>query len=503
MDARIRHQPLLFSLALLIWGAPMAATAAEQPLQQDPAQTTNVQPGDDAQAGTDALAKAAEPVTAKPPASNCRRSRALNLGVTKSVKRPPTNNPLDSFTHIAGIRCHKEGWLEGDFMLTDTPGFRELADKGLDFMATYYPDMSWSSYGAPGYSSMYLQAADLYTGKTGFLWPDGQLHFSSAGWTGAGIQTPQNHSPRFEGSPPLENWRIFELWYGQKFTPQFEVRIGKIYPWVRFASHQTSGIFQNAIFDYPGVYGSTDNRGNFLPYANAPLGIQLSYNPNPHNQFLLNVSDGKDDATGGYRISLADTTLNSDDGIEIIAEYAYLNHSKNPKALPGYYKIGFQGNTGRFTDFSTGLSSWGNYGGYLTIEQMLYAEPNTEVPRSQGLLAFGKLSSTFGNNSIVNLVASTGLTYAGLIPGRDSDMAGIGVAYAGFNSAASRFYAPVFNGVASPSETALEAVYLAELTPWLMLIASYQYVISPSLFGVMNPAQPSGHVISLNTRIAF
>lgn len=82
MDARIRHQPLLFSLALLIWGAPMAATAAEQPLQQDPAQTTNVQPGDDAQAGTDALAKAAEPVTAKPPASNCRRSRALNLGVT-------------------------------------------------------------------------------------------------------------------------------------------------------------------------------------------------------------------------------------------------------------------------------------------------------------------------------------------------------------------------------------------------------------------------------------
>jgi porin len=503
MDALIRHQPLLFSLALLIWGAPMAATAAEQPLQQDRAQTTNVQPSDDDQAGTEALAKAAEPVTAKPPAASCRRSRALNLGVTKSVKRPPTNNPLDSFTHIAGIRCHKEGWLEGDFMLTDTPGFRELADKGLDFMATYYPDMSWSSYGAPGYSSMYLQAADLYTGKTGFLWPDGQLHFSSAGWTGAGIQTPQNHSPRFEGSPPLENWRIFELWYGQKFTPQFEVRIGKIYPWVRFASHQTSGIFQNAIFDYPGVYGSTDNRGNFLPYANAPLGIQLSYNPNPHNQFLLNVSDGKDDATGGYRISLADTTLNSDDGIEIIAEYAYLNHSKNPKALPGYYKIGFQGNTGRFTDFSTGLSSWGNYGGYLTIEQMLYAEPNTEVPRSQGLLAFGKLSSTFGNNSIVNLVASTGLTYAGLIPGRDSDMAGIGVAYAGFNSAASRFYAPVFNGVASPSETALEAVYLAELTPWLMLIASYQYVISPSLFGVMNPAQPSGHVISLNTRIAF
>jgi carbohydrate-selective porin OprB len=82
-------------------------------------------------------------------------------------------------------------------------------------------------------------------------------------------------------------------------------------------------------------------------------------------------------------------------------------------------------------------------------------------------------------------------------------MAGIGIAYAGFNGAASRYYANALNGVASPSETALEAVYLAELTPWLMLIASYQYVISPSQLGVMNPNQPTGHVVSINTRIAF
>jgi hypothetical protein len=36
-----------------------------------------------------------------------------------------------------------------------------------------------------------------------------------------------------------------------------------------------------------------------------------------------------------------------------------------------------------------------------------------------------------------------------------------------------------------------------------MLIASYQYVISPSQLGVMNPNQPTGHVVSINTRIAF
>ena len=41
----------------------------------------------------------------------------------------------------------------------------------MDFTFTYYPDMTWSSFGAPAYSSMYITSMDLYTGKTGFLWP--------------------------------------------------------------------------------------------------------------------------------------------------------------------------------------------------------------------------------------------------------------------------------------------------------------------------------------------
>lgn len=445
------------------------------------------------------------PPTSDPPASSsgCIPSRAANLGVTKALKRPPTNNPLDSHTYIAGIRCRQDGVLNQDFLITDSPGFRQLAARGLEFTLTYYPDLTWSSFGSPAFSSMYIASLDIYTSKAGLPLSNGQIHFTTTGFTGLSYSTPANHSVRAESGGLNDEFRIFELWYGHKFSSELELRLGKIYPWVKFASHQTSGIFSNLIFDYPGVYGTTVATGNFLPYANAPLGMQVIYTPSTRHQFLLNVADGKDDPTGGFDVKLSDISLNGDDGIEILAEYAFLDHSPDPKKLPGYYKIGFQGNTGLFTDFSTSLSSRGNYGGYITLEKMLYAEPDTEIPRSQGLFAFAKLSNVWGNNSIVNFVGSAGLSYAGLIPGRDRDMAGIGFGYSSFNSAASRYYADLFGGKPSSYESILEAVYLAQLTPWLMLIGSYQYIINPSSFGYTGDSSNSGHVILLNTRISF
>ena len=150
----------------------------------------------------------------------------------------------------------------------------------------------------------------------------------------------------------------------------------------------------------------------------------------------------------------------------------------------------------------------GSYGGYVTLEKMLYAEPGTAIPRSQGLLGFLKANVVPSPTNIVGLNVSAGLTYAGLIPGRDRDMAGIGVAYSGFNTDAANYYASPANAyraglVPAASETVLEAVYLAQLSPWLMLIGSYQYIFSPSKYGAMDPLTPTGSVVMLNTRLAF
>ena len=436
--------------------------------------------------------------------SGCPLSHAINLGVTKALLRPPTNNPLDSFTYIAGIRCKEKGFLKQDTMIQSSiPLMKSLEDKGLRLEFAFDPGLNWSTFGEPSFTAMYITSIDLYTEKTGGMWPNGQFHATGAGWIGNSTNTGANNPFYFENPAPLNNWRIFELWYEHKVSPKFAVRLGKIYPWVKFASHQTSGIFQNMGFDFPGVYGSTTTTGNFLPYASTPLGIQLSYNPNRHHQILFHVMDGQEDPSGGSNLSLADLTINNKEGAEILAEYAYLDHSKDPNQLPGYYKIGFQGNTGEFLNFRTGVIERGNYGGYITLEKMLYAEPGTAIPRSQGLLGFMNFSGVAGENSVVNLAGSAGLTYAGLFPGRDQDMAGIGVAVTQFNPAAANYYAALMNSTASSTETVLEAVYLAQLTPWMMLTGSYQYIINPSAMGSASPWRPSGHVLLLGARLSL
>ena len=59
-----------------------------------------------------------------------RKSHAVNLAVTKALKKAPTNNPLDSFTYIAGIRCKETGWLKGDTMLRDNKFTDDLSKAG-------------------------------------------------------------------------------------------------------------------------------------------------------------------------------------------------------------------------------------------------------------------------------------------------------------------------------------------------------------------------------------
>jgi len=59
--------------------------------------------------------------------------------------------------------------------------------------------------------------------------PNGQIHGTGSGWTGGAYSaSTANHAFKAEATAPLENWRIFELWYGQKLSKELEVRIGKI-----------------------------------------------------------------------------------------------------------------------------------------------------------------------------------------------------------------------------------------------------------------------------------
>jgi len=96
-----------------------------------------------------------------------------------------------------------------------------------------------------------------------------------------------------------------------------------------------------------------------------------------------------------------------------------------------------------------------------------------------------------GDRNLVNFYADAGVTYKGLIDGRDSDTAGLGVAYTRISDTVSKLDSDTvrFTGGAYPirrSETVLELTYQAQIAPWWQIQPSAQYLFNLN-GGVPNP----------------
>ena len=110
-------------------------------------------------------------------------------------------------------------------------------------------------------------------------------------------------------------------------------------------------------------------------------------------------------------------------------------------ALPGTLKLGGWYHTGVFSDqrydtsgvslaspFSSGVPARhrGDFGGYAVVDQVLWRPTGTS---DRGLSAFVRLGGSPANRNLVEFHADAGLSYTGLIPGREADSVGIGAAY--------------------------------------------------------------------------
>jgi carbohydrate-selective porin OprB len=106
------------------------------------------------------------------------------------------------------------------------------------------------------------------------------------------------------------------------------------------------------------------------------------------------------------------------------------------------------------------------------MEQLIARENPCDENDAQGLGAFARYSHRYG--SIDLPIASAwagflaGFVYRGLIPGRDNDIAGAGVAWAKLSQ----------DGTSQ--ETAVEVFYKASLHSWLSIQPDLQYIASPS-----------------------
>ncbi|HYS67544.1 MAG TPA: carbohydrate porin, partial [Paraburkholderia sp.] len=191
--------------------------------------------------------------------------------------------------------------------------------------------------------------------------------------------------------------------------------------------------------------------------------------------------------------------------------------------LPGTYKIGLWYNNGSFADqrydntglplanpASTGVAAnhRGDYSFYAVADQMIW-RPSPDAARSLGV--FARVMGAPGDRNLVSFAANLGVVLKAPFAGRDNDSAGLALTYIKVGNHThgldqdSRAFSGGPYGVRT-SETALEATYQYQVSPWWTLQADAQYTFNAGAGQNPNdPTQPlrNTFVIGVRTNIAF
>jgi porin len=286
--------------------------------------------------------------------------------------------------------------------------------------------------------------------------------------------------------------RLFELYLDQKLGDAFTVRFGMLADDSQFYDTAGSsfdsrggGLFLNSDFGAMPLL-SFNVPEPIWPVA-AP-GVCLTATPTAAFTLRAAVYDGQaipaDDADRRNLHGL-DWRLSGDDGALVMVEAVLAvnqpaaadgKSTAGPSGLRGIYKIGGFYHTGTFTRWNNASATHGDGGGYCSACQMIWRENDRD---NQGLSAFARVGGAPADRNVLDFTLEAGLHYRGLLPGRDADAAGIGVASEHYSRAFSESERRAGNA-GRDHETVIECSYRAQLAPWLAVQPDAQFVVHPA-----------------------
>jgi porin len=115
----------------------------------------------------------------------------------------------------------------------------------------------------------------------------------------------------------------------------------------------------------------------------------------------------------------------------------------------------------------------GNQGAYVLAEGELFREADAD----QGCALFGRLGTAAPHVHRIAYATSGGISCTGLVPSRDEDQVGLGVAAV----LASDEAQPTPPDTEVPAEVTFEAAYRSVIMPWLALQLDLQMILNPGL----------------------
>ena len=371
-----------------------------------------------------------------------------------------------------------------------------------------------------------------------FRWEGGTFNVSALGIYGSTfIQNNLANQQTASGVVASPSVRLWELWYQQALLGgRMDVKLGEQSIDQEFMVSQGASLFLNATMGWP-MIPSADMYAGGPAYPLSSLGVRLRAHPTDSitvlgGVFQDNPPGGPFNNDGQLRGSARyGANFNLRTGALLIAELQYAvnqpteGDAKVPGGgLPGTYKIGAWFDTAKFPDQrfdDTGLSlanpassgnprmHWHNYSLYAVADQTIW-QPGGDDPRAVSL--FIRPMFAPANQNLIDFSINGGVTLKALLPGRDSDTAGVGFGITNVSSRAAALArdSAFFSGAYVPTrgaETFVEVTYQIQLTPWLQVQPDFQYFWMPG-GGIVDPIQPTRRigneaVFGLSTMVAF
>lgn len=468
-------------------GAPSVAQSSNAPAQSDP---INLQPGDGS-------AFVGSPVNSGATAPNALSAISGNPAAVNIVAGTGRLGDLLGVNH--------NGWRFGGITINDANG---ILSGGL----------------APGaWAGQNLTITDLSFDTTqGDCWEGGMfgsqfLYYSGygAGPVVNGVEQSQG-SPNalagtvmgfnsLDGPPPLNRAELYQLWYRQELLDKkLVVRVGKSVPTFDFGNVTRPVRMKDAVSDIPStsgailtpLYVNPTMLGIIPGYYNSATGIVIALLPTEHLYLQYGFFDGN--LAAGSNTGLK--------GPEFTGHYFHIgevgaNWIIGAEKLPGKFGIGYWGQTGALDTFSA-TTQTGAQGLYFFGSQRLYWEEQGKT--NNGLGAFYQFGTTNNDRTFVQQFFGCGLTYFGLLPGRDNDSLGFAMGWGKMTNdpnAGKAFFSGYGPGPAplGANETILTWYYQIQVRDGLFLQPNLSYIPDPARI----PGTPSAFPLTIQAVMLF
>jgi porin len=386
-----------------------------------------------------------------------------------------------------------------EHLLGNWGGIRSrLVDHGYEFTVQYVGevmgDVSGGVKRGTVYNGLLNLAADADLEKAAG-WKGATVHLGGLVTHGRSITDNYVHDLFVAGNlDASDNARLFELWLEQRFANgKLSVRLGQIAVDQEFAFTAQGTLFNNSAFGWFPIVGATA-----AVYPQGAPGVRVKWSPTKKTyvQALVVDGDANPSDANGNETNPNGINYRLDEGAFAILEGGcnWELHGKAGSAkLAGWYHTARHDDLRRDTlglsladpgSSGTARSHSGNYGFYAGAEQLVWGEKPDAKDSAEGLGVFGRLGYAAPDRNTLDFYAEVGCTCTGLIPSRDEDVCGLGIAY-GKMSAGLRGLGRdqnAFNSTSDPlpdHEIAIECEYQCKVWKGFTVQPGLQYIIHP------------------------